>query len=75
VSNGWNEYSFAFFASGSDTLTITAETNPSEWYVDNVSVVGAVAAPDQVSTVLLLGLGMVALAAARYSIPSRLRLR
>jgi len=38
--NSYTEYSFTFTGTGSDTLTIAAQTNPGEWYVDDVVVTG-----------------------------------
>ncbi len=39
------EFGFTFIGSGTDTLTIAAQTDPSEWYVDNVGVSGLAATP------------------------------
>ena len=35
----WTDYTFSFTGSGSDTLTLVGQTDPSEWYVDDVSVI------------------------------------
>jgi hypothetical protein len=38
--SGYTEFFFSSFTgTGSDTLTIEAQTNPSEWYVDDVVVI------------------------------------
>jgi len=37
----WTNYTFSFTGTGSDALTIEAQTNPGEWYADDVSVTGA----------------------------------
>ena len=36
--NTYTEGGFAFVGTGHDTLSIVAATNPSEWFVDDVSV-------------------------------------
>jgi hypothetical protein len=38
ASGSWTEYTFSFTGLGSDTLTISGNTSPSEWYVDDVAV-------------------------------------
>jgi hypothetical protein len=54
--NAWTQYSFTFTGTGSDTLTIEAQTNPAEWYVDNVSVTGqASAVTPEPCSLLLFG--------------------
>jgi hypothetical protein len=58
----WAQYTFSFTGTGSDTLTIGADTNPSEWYVDNVSVTGATTVTPEPSNLLLLGTGLLGLA-------------
>jgi PEP-CTERM motif len=53
----YTAYSFDFVGTGSDTLTFTGNTNPSYWYLDDVSVV-AVAVPEPSAVwMLLLGVG------------------
>jgi hypothetical protein len=37
----YTEYTFSFAGTGSDTLTLTGNTSPSEWFVDNVTVAGS----------------------------------
>jgi hypothetical protein len=39
--NTWTLETFTFLATGSDTLSIAANNDPSEWFVDTVSVQGA----------------------------------
>lgn len=38
-------YTFSFVGDGSDTLTFGGNTNPSEWFVDDISVVESVGPP------------------------------
>lgn len=38
----YTQYTFSFTGTGSDVLTLEGNTNPSEWYVDDVVVTGAV---------------------------------
>jgi hypothetical protein len=63
VAFPWQNFGFSFVGTGSDTLTIAAQTNPSEWYVDNVSVSSGVPEP---STWALLLLGFAGLGFAGY---------
>jgi PEP-CTERM motif len=58
----WTEYTFSFTGTGSDQLTIGAQTNPSEWYVDDVVVTGALPTPEPAS-LLLLGSGILSMTA------------
>jgi hypothetical protein len=63
----WTDYTFTFTGTGSDTLTIEGQTNPNEWYVDNVSVTGAAGptnVPEGGATGLYLLLAAVACSAA-----------
>jgi hypothetical protein len=58
---------FTFVGTGSDTLTFTGNTNPNEWYLDDISVVAA-AVPEPASTWLMLfGAGAMGLAMLRRS--------
>jgi hypothetical protein len=51
----WTQYGFSFTGTGSNALTIAAQTNPSEWYVTDVSVTGqAVTAVPEPSMAFLL---------------------
>jgi hypothetical protein len=64
--SSYTEGSFSFLGAGSDTLTITAQTNPSEWYADDFSVVATGQfvnghAPDLGATSLMLGSALAAL--------------
>ena len=60
IAHPFQEFSFKFVGTGSDTLTIAAQTNPSEWYVDTVSVSGV---PESSTWAMMLlgfaGLGFV----------------
>lgn len=38
IPNAYNQYFFSFTGAGSDVLTLTGNTNPGEWYVDDVVV-------------------------------------
>jgi hypothetical protein len=56
VANGWNEYTFSFTGTGSDVLTLTGNTDPSEWFADSIVVTGALpATTPEPSSLLLLG--------------------
>jgi len=58
----WSQFTFSFTGTGSDTLTIEAQTNPSEWYADDVVVTGASPVPEPSTFALLSGAGLVILA-------------
>ena len=61
---------FTFVGTGSDTLIISAQTNPNEWFVDNLSVSGAeVGAVPEPSTwaMMLLGFAGIGFMAYRRS--------
>jgi hypothetical protein len=40
----YTEYTFSFTGTSSDTLTLTGNTNPSSWVVDDVVVTGPLSA-------------------------------
>jgi hypothetical protein len=69
LSDSINSYtleSLTFTGTGSDTLTFSADTNPGEWYVDDVTVQGnfnpvVSDAPDSGTTAILLALGLAGL--------------
>jgi hypothetical protein len=61
----WIEVNFSFVGTGSDTLTISAQTNPSEWFVDDVSVNGTSVIPEA-STWAMMVLGFAGLGYAGY---------
>ncbi len=79
-SNGpasYTQFSYDFTGSGSDTIGFQAQTNPAEWYLDDVVVLGpapgqdaAVPEPRQVD---LTALGLVILAGAHYLLQRRHR--
>jgi hypothetical protein len=56
----YTKETFTFTGTGSDTFTIAAQTNPSEWFVDDVSIQGAGAVPEPASwAMMLLGVGAI----------------
>jgi hypothetical protein len=56
ATTGYSQYTFSFTGTGSDTLTLTGDTNPAEWYVDSVVVTGALpTTTPEPSSLLLLG--------------------
>ena len=59
----FEKFSFGFTGTGSDTLMISATTDPSEWFVDNVSVSSGV---PELSTWAMLVLGFVGLGFGSY---------
>jgi hypothetical protein len=69
VAFPFQNFTFSFVGSGSDTLTIAGQTNPAEWIVDNVSVTGAVI--PEASTWAMMLLGFVGLGYAGYQASRR----
>ena len=69
--NAFTAYAFSYTGTGSDLLTITGNTNPSEWFVDDISIVagttggggGGTTVPEPASLTLfgtaLLGFGIL----------------
>jgi len=53
-------HTFSFVATGSDTLTLQGNTNPEEWYVDDITV--APTTVPEPASLLLLSTGLSALA-------------
>jgi hypothetical protein len=48
------QYTFSFTGTGSDVLTFGGNTNPSEWYVDDIVVTGALPSVPEPGSLLLL---------------------
>jgi len=61
---------FTFVGTGSDTLVLTGNDTPGEWYVSNVSVTGT-GVPDQGMTVLMLSFGLAALGFFQHGLRRR----
>jgi hypothetical protein len=53
---------FSFVGTGSDVLGVTGNTNPGEWYVDDVVVTDAVSAVPEPASIALFGAAFAALA-------------
>jgi hypothetical protein len=73
----YTEFQFDFTGTGSDTLGFLAQTDPSEWYLDDVSVVGPPAlstTPEPGSLALLVAglmlVGVITLTRKCHSIPA-----
>lgn len=56
----YTSYLFSFVGTGSDTLTLQGNTNPSEWFVDNVTVNGAAVGTTPLPSTWLMLLGGLA---------------
>jgi len=54
----WQQYTFSFTGTGSDLLTLEGNTNPSEWYIDDIVITaaGTSAVPEPRSAFLLAGI-------------------
>jgi hypothetical protein len=57
----YQEFTFSFIGTGSDTLTFGAQTNPNEWFLDDVTVLGPSPTPEPAS-LLLMGSGLLGMA-------------
>jgi hypothetical protein len=67
-SSDYTKYTFSFTGTGSDMLTFGGDTNPSEWFVDDIVVLGpAVKAPEP-SVLLLLSISLLGLAALAWKV-------
>jgi hypothetical protein len=66
----YTPFSFTFVGTGSDTLTFSAQTNPSEWFLDDVTVLGPSATPEP-SSFLLFGTGLLSLVRFRRKLFGR----
>jgi hypothetical protein len=67
ATDTWTGFSFLFVGSGSDTLSISATTNPSEWFVDDITITGGVtAAVPEPSTWAMMILGFFGIGAMTY---------
>jgi hypothetical protein len=42
----YTEYTFSFVGTGSDTLTLQGNTNPSEWFVDDITISTTATTPE-----------------------------
>jgi PEP-CTERM motif-containing protein len=58
----WTQSIFTFTGTGSDTLTVEAQTNPSEWYADDFVVTGPRSATPEPGSLMLFGTGIMGLA-------------
>jgi PEP-CTERM motif-containing protein len=74
IGEAFKKFSFSFVGTGHDTLVIAASTNPSEWFVDDVSVTGAASTVPEAPTWAMMlagfgGLGFVGYRWRRTAIP------
>ena len=51
----YTEYFFSFTGSGSDVLSFTGNTNPSEWFVDDIVVTSSTTAVPEPASLAILG--------------------
>jgi PEP-CTERM motif-containing protein len=59
----YTEYTFSFTGTGSDTITLEGNTNPSEWFVDDITVTPTVGSTTpEPGTLALVGTGILSLA-------------
>jgi hypothetical protein len=60
------EASFTFTGDGTDTLSISAQTNPSDWFVDDISLSAVTSAVPEPSTWAMMILGFFGLGFMAY---------
>jgi hypothetical protein len=60
------EDSFTFTGTGSDTLSISGQTNPSDWFVDDISLSAVTSAVPEPSTWAMMILGFFGLGFVAY---------
>jgi hypothetical protein len=61
----YTKYTFSFTGTGSDVLTFGGNTNPSEWYVDDIVVLGPAVTPEP-GILLMLSISLLGLALAAW---------
>jgi hypothetical protein len=75
IGQTFEQFSFSFVGTGHDTLTIAGQTNPSSWFVDDASVMGAAAGTvPELSTwaMMLAGFAGIGLLGYRKTVKARL---
>ncbi len=58
---------FSFVGTGSDTVTFTGNTNPSEWFIDDISVVTSAVPEPSLAWLMLIGAGALGFGMRRRS--------
>jgi hypothetical protein len=67
----FNQYTFSFVGTGSDVLTLEGNTNPAEWYADDVVVAGQAAVPEPSSIPFLVTMVGLCATALRKRLSSK----